>query len=291
MQTTDYARPTEATSPPKRRKPGLLTAAAVFAIVVIAGAILAIVSLRGEPQPAAPVPQDVLVIGNVMTAANFGMAAHLEELAASADPPLNITTASVAFGNSSLEDHWNIGQALDLIREGTWEVVVLDELFKGGAEGFREYALKFHEEIENVGARTVLLMSWEFDRASDSELEMFYGEIIPAYENLAAELSVEVAPVGLAWKQAIEERPDLNLFAGSDRWSPSHQGTSLAAYVLYATIFDQSPAGFPYQPADVLADMDGLEWQVEEWLMTDDDVSFLQQVAWDTVVEYQAEAP
>jgi hypothetical protein len=54
MQTPDALDiPTE----PKTRRNGMLIAAAVFAIVVIAGAVLAIVSTRGEPQPAAPIPE------------------------------------------------------------------------------------------------------------------------------------------------------------------------------------------------------------------------------------------
>jgi len=42
---------------PMTGRNGMLIAAALFAIVVIAGAVLAIVSTRGEPQPAAPIPE------------------------------------------------------------------------------------------------------------------------------------------------------------------------------------------------------------------------------------------
>lgn len=59
MQTqtqTQTEDPPVSTTPPTKSRNGVLVAAAVFAIIVIAGAVLAFVSLRGEPQPAAPIP-------------------------------------------------------------------------------------------------------------------------------------------------------------------------------------------------------------------------------------------
>ncbi len=47
-------------TPPRKSRNGMLVAAAVFAIVVIAGGVLAIVFTEGEPQPAASVPEDVV---------------------------------------------------------------------------------------------------------------------------------------------------------------------------------------------------------------------------------------
>lgn len=48
-----------ATPTHKSSRNGLLIAAAVFAIVVIAGAALAFIATRGEPQPAAPFPAPI----------------------------------------------------------------------------------------------------------------------------------------------------------------------------------------------------------------------------------------
>ncbi|MDJ0663736.1 MAG: hypothetical protein QNJ75_04195 [Acidimicrobiia bacterium] len=292
-------RPPQSARPYLRwRGPLVAVGTAVAILLVGVASLVFLFAARSEvaDQPpastlaAAEPPFNVLLIGNYLTSGNLGVGAQIEGLAASADPPLTITTKSVEFGTSTLEDHWDVGQALDRIRDGTWDVVVLSENFVGGAETFYEYARKFHEEIEKVGARTVLYMTWRKD-LPDAQLTTTLEMIADAHEEIAAELGVVVAPVGLAWQRSIEERPDLALYRDLNRWSPSPAGTSLAAAVLYATIFEQSPVGLSCQPADLIADVRGLEWQAEEWRISETDVEYLQQVAWETVLEYKADQP
>ncbi|MDJ0663734.1 MAG: SGNH/GDSL hydrolase family protein [Acidimicrobiia bacterium] len=231
----------------------------------------------------------VLFIGNSLTYWNGGLDVHLKELAASADPPLNIMTEPVVVGGYSLESHWIAGLAVDAIREGTWDAVVL-----GGAphkdsnlERYPEYVRIFNEEIEKAGARTVLYMTWEKD-LPDALLVTTTEMIAEAHDQLAAELGVAVAPAGLAWERSMQQRPDLELY--DDNIHPSAAGTYLTLCVIYATIFDQSPVGLPYQLAEMPI-VEGLEWQAEKLQMTEDDVEFLQQVAWETVLEYEANQP
>ncbi len=54
MQTHDAL---DSATTARKGRNGMLIAAAVFAIVVIAGAVLALVSTRGEPEPAAAIPE------------------------------------------------------------------------------------------------------------------------------------------------------------------------------------------------------------------------------------------
>jgi hypothetical protein len=56
-------------------------------------------------------------------------------------------------------------------------------------------------------------------------------EIARAHRDAAAELKVEVAPVGLAWERARQQRSSLNLY-GPDREHPSVHGTWVVAAVL-----------------------------------------------------------
>ena len=74
-------------------------------------------------------------------------------------------------------------------------------------------------------------------------------EIANAHWGIAKELGIKVAPVGLAWKKAKEIRPDLDMY-DSDREHPSLYGTYLGVCVIYSTIFEKSPIGHPYLPAD-----------------------------------------
>jgi hypothetical protein len=78
-----------------------------------------------------------------------------------------------------------------------------------------------------------------------------------------------VIPVGLAFAKSIALKPDLELYA-PDKRHPSAAGTYLSAATTYAALFNRSPVGLKYSA--------GLNPEV---------ALFLQQVAYDTVKEYQ----
>ena len=54
-----------------------------------------------------------------------------------------------------------------------------------------------------------------------------------------------MAPVGLAWQQVRREHPEIGLW-DPDGSHPSRAGTYLAACVLYATLFGESPEGLSF---------------------------------------------
>ena len=66
-------------------------------------------------------------------------------------------------------------------------------------------------------------------------------------EQAAEELNVSVAPVGLAWKRARRERPELDMY-GRDDEHPSIHGVYLTTCTLYATLFGETPQGLNYRP-------------------------------------------
>jgi hypothetical protein len=72
----------------------------------------------------------------------------------------------------------------------------------------------------------------------------------------------------------MKERPALAML-GRDKEHESIHGTYLAASVIYATVFGQSPKGLAYCPAGVSAE----------------EASFLQGIAWTTVREWQQPLP
>ena len=78
-------------------------------------------------------------------------------------------------------------------------------------------------------------------------------------------MDAPVAPVGMAWEKALTHRPDLSLWR-ADHVHATPQGTYLAACVLYAVIYGQSPVGLDY----------GAE-------LPADTVQFLQSIAGETV--------
>ena len=220
----------------------------------------------------------ILFFGDSFT---VGLTEEIQMLASLSEPPLIVEVREITHGGMSLWGHWLSPRTVTTIQEGNWTAVVLQEdLAMEGidVEKFYEYTRKFDEEIQNIGAETILYMTWEHDN-------MTIEQIAAAYRDMGNELGVKVAPVGLAWSRSMAERPDLDLYGG-DRSHASIIGDYMAIIVLYATIFDKSPEGLPFLPEDVADDEALLE---ELWPTFEADVPFLQRVAWETIVDYRAE--
>ena len=158
----------------------------------------------------------------------------------------------------------------DRIRAGGYAAVILQEdipeLTEHSVAPFFEYGRRFDREIREAGGQAVLFMAWPYARLNWVSL----AQIAQAHRDLGKELGVPVAPVGLAFERALKQRPDLPIL-GRDREHETIPGTYLAASVIYATLFGESPQGFKYCPAGVSAEA----------------AAFLQRVAWETVQAWQ----
>ena len=212
----------------------------------------------------------------------------MEQLAASANPPL-VTEADMTGGGdkSSLELVWTWSDAVEMIGTGDFDVVVWQEdLPLTDVDTFFEFARKFDTEIKKSGADTVLFMAWpdeEVGRRQSTPITI--EEIAQAHRDLATELGVEVAPVGLAWQRAMEERPEVDLY-NATRFHPSIYGTYLAANVVYATVLGKNPSGLTYLPPEGIYTLSNGETISG---ITEEEAAFLQRIAWETVQEYQAQ--
>lgn len=230
-----------------------------------------------EPPTAIPTPMPtstpvgILFIGNSITYWNLGLDHYMKQLAGAAVPPLVIQTKSLASPDWTLEDHWEFTITREAIHEGNYDVVVLQSWIPiAGVETFQEYARKFIAESKNAGSKPVL-----FIPGRDTYRELYtMDEIAQAHFDIGMELGADVAPVGLAWQRAMEERPEIDMY-DIDKIHPSVYGHYLAASVLYATVFGESPVGLNYIPSEVIGDL------------TEEEAAFLQRIAWETVQEYR----
>jgi len=170
-------------------------------------------------------------------------------------------------GGAPLKTLWTKTDAKAMIASGRYDVVVLQEdLPETDLASFHKYARMFHEVISRSGAETVLLAAWPYER-----LNWIDGAgIIEAHRDAAERLGARVAPVALAWRIAVERRPNCRLLR-KDREHPSLRGTYLAAATVFATVWNQSPVGLPH-------DMGGN--------VSSEDAEFLQEVAWDAVQQF-----
>jgi hypothetical protein len=217
-------------------------------------------------------PERILFIGNSHTERYGGMDWLVGNLVASVDPPQGYEAERMTASGVTLEYHFQNG-APERIREGDWDVVVLQESLPASptrtAEPFLEYARRFDEIIRRSGARPVFYMTWPQRNYDWADLDDF----VAAHRQVEAELGVKTAPVGVAMARAQSQRPDLSLL-DADGVHASWEGAYLAAAVIYATLFDRSPQGLDYT-----------------FPIRQGDADFLQRVAWETVTDWQAGKP
>lgn len=193
----------------------------------------------------------VLFLGNSYTYYH-NLPRMVEEFAAAAGKR-KIETRMIAPGGASLADHLQNRQALEAIRTGRWDYVVLQEQSQLGAvylvngeprvanaEAFFASARALDVEIRKAGANTLFFQTWPHRDAPDSDRAM----LDYAYVHIAHELRCPFAPVGFAWQQARAELPGASLY-DPDGAHPSRTGSYLAAAVIFATLTGTSPVDGP----------------------------------------------
>jgi hypothetical protein len=160
---------------------------------------------------------------------------------------------------TSLKYHWLNGPAVRRIREGNWDYVVLQDFSTAPIsepEDLRTYARLFDREIRKVGARTVFFMTWARKDEPETQVVLAAG-----YEKLARELGADVVPVGLAWQNAIQQNPGLNLFA-QDSKHPNPCGVYLTGCAFYRFFYGHSLRGLVQETGTgrrIFADVDDAE--------------------------------
>jgi len=221
-----------------------------------------------------PLPERVLFIGNSHTYQHGGLDWLIGNLVQSEAQPRSFEGSLETASGVTLEYHFRNG-ATKTIRDGDFDAVVLQSYLPGAESQtsgpFLEYAGRLHDVIEASGARTVLFMTWPQDRLNWSWAGL--DEFVRSHRRAEAELGVPVAPVGVAFENALTERPDLVLI-GDDHVHATWEGAYLAAATVYAALFERSPEGLGYT-----------------FGVSDDDAAFLQHIAWQTVTDWNAGVP
>lgn len=244
------------------------------------GALLAILVLGGlylyyDRQPPAPQgPQiSILFLGNSFTAAN-DLPGTFTQLARWGGH--SVTTTLIASGGAKLYQYAGNEGTLHKITDQKWDYVVLQEQSQVPAieaERNREMypaVRTLSEKIKSAGAAPVLFVTWgrkngcpEIGYADYASMQ---AQLIEGYKGIASELGIPMAPVGVAWKKVVEQRPNLMLWDG-DGIHPSGAGTYLAACVFYAVLFHQDPQGLRYHMG-----------------LSPEDAGYLQKIAAETVI-------
>ena len=208
---------------------------------ILTPALLAALFACGSTSPSVLPPDDdlsILFIGNSLTYTNDlpGMVQRLTAAASGVTP----TVESVAFGDYSLEDHWNQGDALKAIAARRWDLVVLQQGPSALPESrmlLVEYVKKFAAEIRKGGGRPGHLHG-----VAGIVARAGVGDVTASYAAAAQSVDGLLLPAGEAFRSAARIDPDLELFSG-DGFHPTSTGTYLAALVIYARATGRSPVG------------------------------------------------
>jgi hypothetical protein len=200
-----------------------------------------------------PTMMRVLFIGNSLTFYNDlpGMFANLAQ---SGGHVVEVDESSA--GGGTWAGHTKSAITLNKIKYGKWGLIVLQEQSDYPAVAAQRQELVYpavrllNNRVRESGATPVLFMTWGrregLPEAGFKTYAEMQAQVEAGYMEIANELKLMVVPVGIAWQNAIAQKPQLELWQ-SDGIHPTREGTYLSACVFYAAIFRQSPAGLTYR--------------------------------------------
>ena len=199
-------------------------------------------------------PKRVLFVGNSYLYYGDSLHNHVRRMAAAADAEhaKQYRYKSVTISAGSLDDH-DVESYLKpgRLAKEPFEVVVLQgkssaALTEKGRAEFQDAVSEIGEDIRERGARTALYMTHAYVKPHKKADPAMIREIEKLYVTTGNKVGALVIPVGLAFEEAYKERPDIKLQKQYDGSHPDLIGTYLAACVVYASLYDRSPVGNPY---------------------------------------------
>jgi hypothetical protein len=206
-------------------------ARAVRQVALVLTALLAAIPAAGEPLR-------ILFIGNSLTATN-DLPATVCRLAAAAGKAAQCE--SLARPAHSLADHLAAGEAVRRIREGRFDLVVMQQgpsALEESRVQLRRSAAEFAGHIRAAGAKPAMYAVWPWkSRAFD------FPAVARSYRLAAEDIDGHVFAVGEAWIEAWRRDPKLPLY-GNDDFHPSPAGSYLAALVIHRGIWGELPESF-----------------------------------------------
>lgn len=186
------------------------------------------------PKPREGVPR-VLFVGNSFS---FGVPRAVEE--ASAREGKRWDVGRVTRGGWTLEKHVGNPATLSAIRDGKWDVVVLQEQSRIPSVPWQRKARmipaarKLAEEARAAGAVPVFYQTWGY-RGGDEwrkgdDFAAMNARLREGYAEAAETLGMQVVPVGDAWEREVKEGRGDRLYDEDGR-HPSAAGDKVTARV------------------------------------------------------------
>ena len=225
-------------------------------------------------------PERVLYIGNSYLYYNDSLHNHVRRMLEEEYlKEIDTTNYKMVTISGSRLPHHNIEYPLNyknLGAEKPFELVIL----QGGSgeantvderNDFSYKAKSMIEKIHEAGAEVALYMIHAYVEPHENTNPEMIENIKKMYIDAANQNNVLVMPVGIAFENAYEKKPDIVLHKEYDGSHPSLLGTYLAACVVFSSITHKSPMQIKYDYFEKIAD---------------DDKKFLQKIAKNTVEDF-----
>jgi lysophospholipase L1-like esterase len=174
---------------------------------------------------------NILFVGNSLTYAN-DLPGLVEAVAAKQG--IAVANTMVAFPNYAIEDHWNDGEVQELIANGAYDFVILQQgpsSQPNGRKMLMDYGAKFKTICDKHGAQLSFYMVWP----SLNYYSTFEG-VITNYRDAAEFNDAILCPVGEVWKAFIDAEKNYDYY-GPDGFHPSVKGSQVAAEVIVQSLF------------------------------------------------------
>jgi hypothetical protein len=217
--------------------------------LVVAGIALPACSTHKVTGPAFDENADVriLFVGNSLTYFH-DVPSLVRQLAARQD--VAVSTATIAYPDFSLEDHWNNGIA-DEIRRLSPDFVVMQQGPSSLVEN-RAHLVHWSQQlaavIREAGGEPALYMVWP-----DNTRRFAFSAVETSYAEAARAVNGRLLPVGTTWLRAWDQDSELPLYS-SDGLHASYLGALAAAQTIYAGLLDVDAATLAALDDNVTAD-------------------------------------
>lgn len=210
-------------------------------------------------------PVTVLLIGNSQCPTIVSNQL-LEKLAASDKGARPIKVGGCIKGGASLRSHWEAGTgegtARAMISSGSWDFVVLQDIYNVQEPAFQPYARLFHKLIQESGSKTVL-----FGTASIlSDYPKGFERQHQLHLSMGKELGVPIVDASYAYIRYFGDTPSnerLESLFAKDRAHPGLWGSYLYSCMLYSAMTGRNPVGLAAPdsiPADVVKTLQETAW-------------------------------
>ena len=203
----------------------------------------------------------VLFIGNSYTHSH-AMPAILQKLAAESGDRLEY--ALRAPGGWSLEQHFKDRETRAAIKQGGWDVIVLQDQSQRPAMPIERVRRQFFRYVRRLDwfiwwhllpkPRLLLYMTWG-RKDGDADNREYYPPVgtfdgmttllRQRYRHIAKKIEAAVCPVGDAWACVRLHYPAIELY-DEDGHHPSLAGSYLAACCFYAALLQKNPQHLSY---------------------------------------------